>query len=95
MKAQFGRRRPRHPDVAISLRRGPTLAVRTDGWAGAWDGILASLVRLCPLCCAFLRVIMFVTSLSGWGEEGWQGGGGGGGPHLSCVTDLLLLRWWW
>lgn len=69
MKAQFGRRRPRRPGVAISLRRGPTLAVRTDGWAGAWDGI--SLVRLCPLCCAFLRVIMFVTSLSGWGEEGW------------------------
>lgn len=46
---------------------------RAHGWMGGrQDGIL---VRLCPsaplpLCWSFLRVIMFVTSLSGWGEEG-------------------------
>lgn len=90
MKAQFGKRRPWLRGVAISLRRGarlrPTLDVRTDEW---WAG-MAFLWPFSPLLFFYLRMIMFVTSLSGWGEEGE----GSCGPHTSWTADLLTCCWW-
>lgn len=38
-----------------------------------------------PLLFFYLRMINFVTSLSGWGEEGE----GCCGPHKSWIADLL------
>lgn len=72
MKALFGRRRPRRPGVAISEARAPATAHagRAHGWTNRrLDGILAA-APLPPLLFLFLRMIMFATSLSAWGEEG-------------------------
>lgn len=61
---------PRCRDQSEARAPATAHAGRAHGWTNMrLDGILVA-APLPPLLFLFLRMIMFVTSLSAWGEEG-------------------------